>query len=493
MSTHRMIDKPKEPVFGLGERPSLQLALCIAFACSTSAVTAADWIISPAILVEQVYTDNALLTQDNEEDDSITRVRPSLSLYKEGARASLDFNYAPEYRHYWQDTEDNEVVHLLRAEGNVELYENTLFLDGWANADRSNVTSSGRVGLNGLTGTADDTDVYSIGLSPYLTARFGGYSVLEVRYTGDRVDYSEDGPSDSVGHSVDIVLGSGSYFTNQIWEVSAFQKRVDYEALDDDNESSIFRAELVQQLTHQWALAFAAGYEEYILAVTEDSDGSLWSLGAIYTPTPRTRIAAGFGERSFGDDYFVDFSHRSSRTLFTAEYERDFISARDEVGRQTLFQRQDAFGNLVRDPILEDARSVTRSGTTPTLTEDFYEIRRFITGFTYQTPRTLSGIRGAYTERIYDDSARDTEDLDIALNFVRRLTRLTEGVVEITWHDHDEALLTYDQWVASLGLSYQLGSDASVAMSLSHMERDADPEAGSYEENHVSVSFNTRF
>ncbi|MCU7904790.1 MAG: TIGR03016 family PEP-CTERM system-associated outer membrane protein [Candidatus Thiodiazotropha sp. (ex Epidulcina cf. delphinae)] len=462
-------------------------------ACFSSGVTAADWIISPAVQIEQAYTDNALLTQRNEEDDSITRVRPSLSLYKEGARATFDFNYAPEYRRYQQETADNEVVHLLRAEGNMEIFENSLYVDGWADADRRNVTSSGRTGLNGLTGTADDTDVYSAGLSPYLTARFGGYSVFELRYTGDTVNYSEDGPSDSVGHSVDIVLGSGSYFTNQVWEVSAFQKLVDYDGLDDDNESSIFRAELVQQLTHQWALAFAAGYEEYDLAVTENSDGSLWSLGVIYTPNPRTHIAAGFGERSFGDDYYFDFSHRSSRTVFSAGYERDFISARDEVGRQTLFQRQDAFGNLVRDPILEDARGVARNGNTPTLTEDFYEIRRFSTEFTYQTPRTRSGFSGAYAERIYDDSARDTEDLDVALSFVRRLSRLTEGGVQVAWLDHDEDLLTYEQWVASLGLSYRLGSDSSVAMNLSHMEREADSQEDSYEENHISVGFNTRF
>ncbi|MEL0584447.1 MAG: TIGR03016 family PEP-CTERM system-associated outer membrane protein [Candidatus Thiodiazotropha sp. (ex. Lucinoma kazani)] len=493
MFTNRMIHLQKERVNRLKGILSPYRVCGYLIICFVTSAHAGDWIISPGVGIEQIYTDNAFLTSENEESDTISVVRPTISIYKEGARASLDLNYAPEYRHYWDETEDNDVVHFLRTEGNVELVENHLFLDGWLRADRTNITSSGRTGINGLTGTADDTDFYSVGLSPYYTARLGSIAVLEARYTGDSVDYAEDSQSDSVGNRVDIAFGSGSSFTNQIWEVLAQHTVVDYDNLDDDNETTIFRAELIQQLTHQWALTFAAGYEEYNLAVTQDSDDAIWSLGAIYTPNPGTRVAIGFGERTFGDDYYLDFSHRSSRTIWTASYEQDFVSAREEVSNLPLFQRQDEFGNLVRDPILDSPPSLTRTAFTPSLTEDFYETKRFVTGFTYQTLRSSMRLRGGYYERIYDRSGRDTEDLELGLTFTRRLSRLMNGLFQIAFVDHEEDVLIYDQWTASLGLNYQIGNDSRIALGLTHLERDADVDLLSYEENHASIRFTTLF
>ena len=98
------------------------------------------------------------------------------------------------------------------------------------------------------------------------------------------ITYSETGLDDSVGQRADLVFGSGTAFVNQIWEVSAWQSRVDYDSLDDDNEVSQFRGEFAQQLSTQWAVAFAAGYEDFNLALNDDIDGSLWSVGIIYTP-----------------------------------------------------------------------------------------------------------------------------------------------------------------------------------------------------------------
>ena len=92
-------------------------------------VQASDWTLATGLTLEQVYTDNANL-DDEGLSESITRISPRISAYREGARGKLDLRYAPQYRHYWQETESNQVVNFLRADGNVELFENHLFLDG---------------------------------------------------------------------------------------------------------------------------------------------------------------------------------------------------------------------------------------------------------------------------------------------------------------------------------------------------------------------------
>jgi uncharacterized protein (PEP-CTERM system associated) len=460
---------------------------------SVNNLYAADWVIEPNIGIQQIYSDNANLSHDNEKSDSITVVKPSLSILKEGSRASLDFNYAPEYRRYREETGDNETVHFMRTEGNVEIAKNHLFLDGWLRGDRTNISSSGRSGINGLTGTEDDTDFYSVGLSPYFTGKLGDFSVIELRITADKVDYSEDLNNDSKGKRGEIVFGNGSMFTNQVWEVLFQHNSVDYESLDEDNEAKKFRAELIQKLTTQWSVAFSAGYEDYSLVVSEDRDDTTWSVGAIYTPSPRTRIALGIGERSFGDDYYFNIRHRTTRTVWTASYQQDFTTARDELDSRSLFERQNAFGELVRNPILESTSTVVRSSYDPSISEDFYETKKFSTQFTYRSVRNSVRLRGSYLERNYDNSERDTEDVNLSVLLSRRLSQLTNGYLLVSSADHEQAVLDYDQWGATLGVNYQFETDSRIGFSLSHLERESDRETNSYEENHAGIDVTVAF
>ncbi|MES9970399.1 MAG: TIGR03016 family PEP-CTERM system-associated outer membrane protein [Candidatus Thiodiazotropha sp.] len=467
------------------------LACGMVVAVNTGSVYGADWVISPSVGLRHIYTDNVNLTNEDEVSDNVTVLSPTLSIFKEGGRASLDFNYAPEYRHFSDETSDSEVVHFMRTEGNLELAENHFYIDGWLTADRTNITSTGRTSIDGITGAEDDTDYYTVGLSPYLTGRLGNFSVVEVRLTGDKVNYSEDLDNDSTAKRGEIAFGSGSMFTNQIWELLLQKSDVEYQNLDVNNETQIARADYIQKLTQQWALSFSAGYEKYELAVAEDRDDTTWRVGAIYTPTPRTSVALGVGERSFGDDYYFDFSHRSSKTIWTARYEQDFISAREELRTAPLFERMDAFGEMVRDPILESFPITTRGTYSPSLSEDYYESKRFSTEFTYQTGRNYIGLQAVFQERIYERDGRDTEDIEIGLLMQRRLSRLMSGFIHIIGTDHEQDTLVYDQLLTSLGLNYQIGQDSRITLRFAHNERDADTDINSYEENSASLGFVT--
>ena len=83
--------------------------------------------------------------------------------------------------------------------------EENLYLDGWASADLTTITSTGRTGIGGLTGRGDSTEVYTAGISPYFKSRFGSAALFEARYTLDTVRYSADGLDDSVGQRADLV------------------------------------------------------------------------------------------------------------------------------------------------------------------------------------------------------------------------------------------------------------------------------------------------
>ena len=472
-------------------RPMRLLALCSLLSFPLSSL-AGEWIISPSVAIDQVYTDNALLSSDNEENESVTRVRPGISIYREGGRANLDFNYSPEYRHYWEETRDNETVHLLRANGDVELVENHFFVDAWATADQTRLSSS-RSSPDGLTGSTENIDYHTIGLSPYYTTRFGNTSVFEARYSADKVDYDDEGEVDSTSQELDLILGSGTYSVAQAWEISASHTIEDFSGTgtSEDNKISIFRGEFIQQITRRWALAFAAGYEDFELILGDDVEGELWTVGFVFTPGSRTRLALGGGERAFGDDYYLDFEHRSGRTVWTINYKRDYISARDEATSTTLFQRQDAFGNLVRDAVLDNPPPVTVTGVS-TLSAEYFESDRVTAAFTFRTQRTRAVLRAGLVKRDYELAGQDTRDVNVTASFFRLISRRFSGVSRLLWTDHQEEMQDYEEWSLSLGVNYLLGTNTTITTNVTHLERDAEIDSGTYDENRVSIGFLTR-
>ncbi|MBV2121878.1 MAG: TIGR03016 family PEP-CTERM system-associated outer membrane protein [Candidatus Thiodiazotropha sp. (ex Ctena orbiculata)] len=455
------------------------------------AAQSGEWIVSPSITLDEIYTDNALLTNDDKESEYVTRVKPGISILREGARTNLDFNYSPEYRYYKEETRDNETVHQLRANADAELMENHLYLDLWATADQTRIANS-RNSPDGLTGPTENLDYYTMGASPYYTTRFGNTSVLEARYSTDKVDYEEDTEVDSTSQKYNLILGSGTYSTAQAWELSASHTREDFSGTAEDNKISIFRGEFLQQITRRWAVAFAAGYEDYDLVIGEDVDGEIWSVGLVFTPTSRTRFAIGGGERAFGDDYYVDFEHEASRSVWRATYKRDYISARDEATHTSLFQRQDAFGNVVRDAVLDNPPPVRVTGVS-TLSAEYYEVDRVDVSYLFSAQRTRFEVRGGYIKRDYVVDTQDTEDSTAAISFSRLISRKITGVARVLWSDHEQELSNYDEWTASLGLGYLLGQDARVSVGYSHLERDGDTELNTYEENRVNIGFMASF
>ena len=173
-------------------------------------------------------------------------------------------------------------------------------------------------------------------------------------------------------------------------------------------------------------------------------------------------------------------------------YLRDFTSAREELLRPTLFERQDVFGNLVRDPVLESPPTVDREGA-PSISPEYYELETFTTGFTFAATRTRFSLSAGRTDRDYELATSDTKDVFASASVSRDVSQRTSAYVSLSWTDHEELALEYDEYVAALGGSYQLGVRTEMGMRLAHLERDADLDAETYDENSFSIYFTTTF
>jgi hypothetical protein len=160
--------------------------------------------------------------------------------------------------------------------------------------------------------------------------------------------------------------------------------------------------------------------------------------------------------------------------------------------RPSLFLRQDAFGNLVRDAVLENPPVADRGGA-PAIGADYYELERLATSFIFDTGRSEFSLGGGRTERIYADALNDTSDTTLHIGLSRELSPRTYGYLNLGGVDHEEILVNYKQWVITLGGSFQPGEALELGFRLAHLERDAEIEIFSYEENSFNLYLSATF
>ena len=326
-----------------------------------------------------------------------------------------------------------------------------------------------------------------------MTGRLGRFADIHASYTLNRVEYSEEEQASSTGHRANLLISNDHAVERIAWGLGLEQSRVDYEDRDEEDKISRAIADLIYKLDRRWALTASVGYEDYELALREDESGEIWNLGFVLTPSARTRLAAGFGERTYGDDQYLNFSHRTQRTVWTADYRQSFVSARDEVIRPSIYDRYDAFDNLIEDPVSTNPVQEARSG--PTLSEDYYLLKDFNARLLWQSIRTSLSLDANFTEREYEASLsiRDSSKLQISAQATRYLKANLSGMLGLKWTDYEEDLSDYEQWSASIGGSYQMGPKTSVRLKLSRLERDGTLAADSYTENRATLGLDRRW
>jgi uncharacterized protein (PEP-CTERM system associated) len=89
----------------------------------------ADWKISPAITVEETYTDNLFVnpnsttaTQPRKEADFVTTVSPSVGVRATGGRIRANLDYAPSYVRPYENSDRDSIRQNLLGFGTAELY-----------------------------------------------------------------------------------------------------------------------------------------------------------------------------------------------------------------------------------------------------------------------------------------------------------------------------------------------------------------------------------
>ena len=291
---------------------------------------AEKWDVVPTLSVSETYTDNISLVQDAlKQSDWVTQVIPGISIAATGARLRFNVNYAPEFVYYAEGQRKSQVFQRGNAGANVELAKRLLFIEAGARVDQYDVSLQGPFTTSNINTTGNRATAKTFFLSPYLLGDFGSEARGEARFTYS--DWSSDSPTrlpDNEANRVDLRLASGPAYQQFTWDIGYRRETIQYETLQET---------LTEAITEKvrWLIAPAVGllgqvgYERYDSGIPGSVlEGSIWSAGLEWMPTPRTRLAASAGKRFDDDAYNFEFRHRTRLTTWSAGYSEDVTTSR---------------------------------------------------------------------------------------------------------------------------------------------------------------------
>jgi uncharacterized protein (PEP-CTERM system associated) len=448
-------------------------------------VWSADWQVAKSVTLGEVYTDNVDLEHENKKSEWITTVTPNISLQAKGARANLDLTASLEANTI--SGASDSITPRLGANADAEIIKDFVFIDTSANITQNTVDAFSPSGVDSLNSTENTTNTYNYNISPYFIQRFKGAAEVTGRYTYNYQLNSNADVDDSSSQAVMLGVNSGSDFTQLTWGST-----VDYKDSNSDTAGSELLsadANVGYKLNRSWQLQSSLGYEwnEFNTSVRDSSDGAQWSVSAVWTPTNRTSLNIGYGDRFFGSTPTLDFTHRSRKSLFTASYSRELTDSATLLSQQNAFSATDAFGEPI-DPITGDPLPVSNS--TLNVTDGVFVDEQFQLAYTLTGKRSTFTMGGSHSTQRFEDG-RSSETLQqYNVGLTRKLSRMSDANLGVTVSQQsresseDTTTINYD-----LGVTRKVGVDGKFKLSYRLIDSSSDDIINDYQENRLQFSY----
>ncbi len=462
----------------------------------SSSVQAADWQITPRLLFNETFTDNALLTDTNTKSDFISELTPGISLRGEGGRMNVELDYNLQMlRHKNVDQLDNE-NHQLQANISAELYRQILFVDLSSSISQQLQDNTGVISNSNLTSGGNRSDVMTYTLSPYIRHHFGPYAEMESRFEVNQV-FNDAGTSSVSNSQSDLFsthFSSGRRFARMPWSVDYSNREID----SDTGTNSKFKrinGQLTYPLSRGYSLTGTVSHETNDFATGQTSTGGFgWTVGLIWTPGPRTNLEARIGDRFFGSTVFVSGSHRLKHSVFSVDYTEEIQTLNDIQTGQRLIQTTDAFGEAIFDP--NAISNLSLATNTPTLQRDETTINRNLSmSYAYSRKRNtlrLSLINSLQEFQLTGDE-QTTRSLQVEAS--RQLSRSTTSGIDGNWQVNEFANGARENTLLNAGMYLRLSINKYLDGNLryNYSQSDSDTATIDHTENSLSAFLTAHF
>jgi uncharacterized protein (PEP-CTERM system associated) len=364
-----------------GLRGQLEAAFAAGNPPLAGATTDPAWIITPAISLQEEWTDNALQTSSPKIASLITTVSPSISIAGSTSRLTANLYYSPSIALYSGIPSQNQVGQNLGASGLLTLLPDELYVR--ANGFAALQSLGAATAPNGTVAVSKQNQVqtYDFSIEPYYTHRFGGWGAMQVGVEADTTTQGLVGAAPGSGNSQ-------SQTTRQ--ELASFTSGENFGRLSSTlqlsasqyNGSGALQGSTSNLASYQGGYAITRGIIALGSIGWEDikytgqgalhiNDGT-WSVGVKLVPNPDSAITLGYGHQDGVTTASVDATYApSARTRVYVNYTAGYSTDTQQLQNSLAGASFDALGNPVS----------AQTGAPLQLTNNFYGVN----GTVYRT------------------------------------------------------------------------------------------------------------
>lgn len=474
--------------------------------------SAAGWKFTPTLSLDERFTDNVALSASREAESSfITEVRPGFRWTGEGARGRFSVDYGLQGLIYSHDSDANTTNHQLGASLNSRWLDERLSLDADARVGQRNRSLLGAVGGGNYNTTGNLAETRSASITPGWKSRFGDAAMLEARWRMTYSDSDSENMEASVGHAVNLMLGSGTRFRKTPWQIGYALNRSGKGRVDADtgerkyfqNESLSARVGYLQshKVWHKLTVGYDRNNGDDI--GSGRVDGTWWTLGTQWSPTTRTTLNLEAGRRYGGNTYGIDFSHRTRKTAWTLRYVEALVDQYSQITGSDAFDIYLCDGVLVPAPVGSPPPDPVACGATPvlpagpnastSLVSDTSLSQNWYGTASYKTAKSLFSLNLGKSRRQFLSSGETDDHLRLGGNWSFRASPRVTSTLSLSTSRAESNDRDSRDWSLAWALSRQISRASTGVVEVRRIERSSGGETGPYSENSVSARVNMSF
>lgn len=446
--------------------------------------------VSPSV----TFTDNICARESDKKADFVGSATPSGRISARGKRASLNVTGHVQVNtltnsqlrkrgcgDFESNQEREQYKPKLRANGVIDVVRKTLRVNFSARADQNKVNSRLAGDEDPFDRSGNGNNYLRYNVAPVFNTRIKNIGSFNLRYSYDEVINEKNKANDSIRHAVNAGL-NGPRSSRISWGVTARQSEVKYQNPDAgafprrDTELQAVRLNLGYQFGRVLGLNGNIGQDWNNLRNNRyNDDGLAWQLNLRWTPSRRTSVTVGSGDRFFGKTPRVQIKHTARRSSFSLGYNKKITYDRDlrtsDEGVLSDFGTNDSL--QTRSPLIDERISLSYNylGGSSTIS---------INGHLSEQTRTDDNGQGTFKNLgiTYSPRVSASYSLSFLLNWSDSEPRPRLGNIE--QEDNSSQV-----WTGSVSLSKPINNRMSSSFTYQYIDRTSDLAVGDYEENRI--------
>ena len=471
-------------------------------------------VLQPTASISQTFTDNYFLSATNSVSDAVTRATAGVSISANAGPVRGFLDYSLSGLIHARHSDRNTLFNSLSTAFAADLVPGRARLDVSGNVARSAVSAFGaQPGLDGGV-QSNATELRRFKVVPSVLGPLGG----DLRYSANLALESTDARDSVVGDSTSATLGVRLEPVKRGlvgWSVDGTVLRSDFKAGRATSDDRLFATARWRLDSIDTELFGLAGVEFSDMTTASRQQFNNWGLGATWTPSPRTTLAAQYDDRFYGPSRRLSLDHRTARTSWHLGKSRSLSTSGgegDAGGRNTAFDLLFAqFASAVPDPIKRAelvnaylrSQGITSSATpgflrASVLVQDLEEASVALRGVrdtVILSWRRSRSMRLGVQPGIADDLSvsREINLQGLSLDMSHRLTPQSSAGLVLSRQQGSGLSANQNNLQRKLSLRYTLRPTANSDVNLGFSRTLFDSFPAPYDESAVVVTLGYRF